>query len=126
MPPADIGPYAKSSWAVSAPEAFPPVGGLGSSAFGKQDWFSAACYFFGRDVYVSQNGSVPIGLMASDWGGQPIQPFMSPDALADTTCGGTHNTTTTVNHSKAHADSENATALEARSDTGSGNSVLWW
>merc|ERR1719424_2201536 len=89
MPPADIGPYAKSSWAVSAPEAFPPVGGLGSSAFGKQDWFSAACYFFGRDVYVSQNGSVPIGLMASDWGGQPIEPFMSPDALSDKTCGGT-------------------------------------
>ena len=129
-----VGPYAKSVWASSAPAAFPAKAPNASppgvnrqpQQFGHEDWFSACCYFFGRDLYLSQLGAVPIGLMASDWGGQPIQPFMSPDALADTTCGGTHNTTTTVNHSKAHADSENATALEARSDTGSGNSVLWW
>ena len=27
-------------------------------------------YFFGRDLYRELNGSVPIGLVASDWGGQ--------------------------------------------------------
>merc|ERR1711957_501432 len=54
---------ADSTWAVSGPGAFSPVGGTGFS------WFSAACYFFGRDVYQSLNGEVPIGLVASNWGG---------------------------------------------------------
>jgi sialate O-acetylesterase len=48
------------------------------------------CCFFGRDVYKELNGEVPIGLVASDWGGQAIQVFSSPDALNDTTCGGTN------------------------------------
>ena len=50
--------------------------------------FSATCYFFGREVYKSLGG-VPIGLIAADWGGQAIECFSSPGALADTTCGGT-------------------------------------
>jgi sialate O-acetylesterase len=33
--------------------------------------------------------TVPVGLIASDWGGQPIEVFSSPDALSDSTCGGT-------------------------------------
>lgn len=78
-----IGPYAEASWAVSAPAAFAPAGGPFFT------WPSAVCYFFGRDVYKALGGKVPIGLLASDWGGQPIEPFMSPDALADQTCGGT-------------------------------------
>ena len=32
---------------------------------------------------------MPIGLVASDWGGQKVEAFSSPDALNDTTCGGT-------------------------------------
>ena len=79
-----IGPYAESSWAVSGPAAFVPAGGPTFT------WPSAACYFFGRDVYAGLGGKVPIGLVASDWGGEPIQPFMSADALADKTCGGTN------------------------------------
>ena len=94
----------------------------GSSAFGKQDWFSAACYFFGRDMYVSQNGKVPIGLMASDWGGQPIEPFMSPDALADKTCGGTRNTSATAVRDRAPPPPAPATGV----GSSSANSVLWW
>ena len=47
------------------------------------------CYFFGRDVYKALRGAVPIGLVASDWGGQPIEVFSSAEALADKTCGGT-------------------------------------
>lgn len=77
------GVYLNSSWAVSSPAAFAPVSSQGFN------WFSAVCYFFGRDVYTSLNGTVPIGLVASDWGGQEIQVFMSPEALNDTTCGGT-------------------------------------
>jgi hypothetical protein len=35
------------------------------------------------------HSKVPIGLVASDWGGQTVETFSSPDALKDTTCGGT-------------------------------------
>ena len=51
--------------------------------------FSAVCYFFGRELSRSLNGTVPIGLVASTWGGQPIENFSSWDALIDDTCGGT-------------------------------------
>lgn len=34
------------------------------------------------------DGNVPIGLVTSCWGGQTVETFSSPDALADTTCGG--------------------------------------
>ena len=52
-------------------------------------WPSAVCYFFARHVYVANGGKVPIGMVGSDWGGQSVQSFSSPDALADVTCGGT-------------------------------------
>lgn len=51
--------------------------------------YSAACYFFGRDLYKSMDGQVPIGLVTAAWGGQRIESFSSPDALSDKTCGGT-------------------------------------
>ena len=85
------GVYLNSPWAVSSPAAFAPISSRGFN------WFSAVCYFFGRDVYTSLNGTVPIGLVASDWGGQAIQVFMSPDALNDTTCGGTVPPSTELN-----------------------------
>lgn len=81
-PMLDCNSKSNYSWAVSAPNAFTPVGG---AAF---TWFSATCYFFGRDVFRQLDGAVPIGLVASDWGGQRVEAFSSPDAMADTTCGG--------------------------------------
>ncbi len=85
-----VGVYASSSWAVSKPAAFvpPPVAGE-KAAF---TWPSAICYFYGRNIYKGLGGKVPIGLVAADWGGEPIEPFMSADALADKTCGGTRPT----------------------------------
>ncbi len=41
------------------------------------------------DLYKALGGGVPIGLVASDWGGQRVECFSSPDALNDKTCGGT-------------------------------------
>ena len=82
-PPALMGPYAASAWAVSAPAAFVAAGAAdgeepatcpGTYCF---SWPSAICYFYGRDVYKGLGGKVPIGLVAADWGGQPIEPFMS-------------------------------------------------
>lgn len=54
-----------------------------------QSYPCAVCYFFGRDLYRELGGKVPIGLVAATEGGTKIELFMSPDAIADTSCGGT-------------------------------------
>lgn len=41
---------------------------------------SALCYFFGTEA-VNAHPDVPIGMVASSWGGVPIQVYMSPAAL---------------------------------------------
>lgn len=81
-PQQDIKSKANYVWSKSNPNAFQPVNGS------KFSWFSATCYFFGRDLYKKLE-TVPIGLVASDWGGQKVEAFSSPDALHDKTCGGT-------------------------------------
>ena len=43
--------------------------------------FSAALYFFGREIHRQLN--VPVGLIHSSWGGTPIQPWMSLAVLKD-------------------------------------------
>jgi sialate O-acetylesterase len=53
------------SWAVCSP--------------GTVSQFTAAGYFFARDVYEKLH--VPIGLINSTWGGTPIEAWMSPLAL---------------------------------------------
>lgn len=70
-------------WARSSPST------VDADGVGEWGVYSATCYFFGRDLYMAQNGKVPIGLITASWGGQRIETFSSPDALNDTTCGGT-------------------------------------
>jgi sialate O-acetylesterase len=41
--------------------------------------FSAACYFFGRDVHETQ--SVPVGLVSAAWGGSAIEPWIGEGGL---------------------------------------------
>ena len=43
--------------------------------------FSAVCWYFGKDVYESQDGKIPIGLVASTIGSTSVQAWSSPDAL---------------------------------------------
>ena len=42
--------------------------------------FSAAGYFFGRDLYKKIN--VPIGLINSSWGGTPAETWVNPDTIS--------------------------------------------
>lgn len=56
----------EGAWAVCSPET------VGT--------FTAAGYFFARDLYKQLN--VPIGLVNSSWGGTMIEAWMSPQALA--------------------------------------------
>ena len=38
--------------------------------------FSAVCYYFGRELHKSLN--IPVGMIASSWGGTAIQPWIPP------------------------------------------------
>lgn len=62
----------KTQWKVSNPQT---VGGK------PWTYFSAICYFFGRDLYNFFQGKLPIGLIESSWGGTYIQAWSSPDSL---------------------------------------------
>ncbi|MCP6406907.1 hypothetical protein NL481_28305, partial [Klebsiella pneumoniae] len=42
--------------------------------------FSAVGYFFGRDIQKAQD--VPVGLIASDWGGTPAEAWTGREGLA--------------------------------------------
>jgi sialate O-acetylesterase len=60
-------------------------------SLGDNPQFSAVCKFTATSLFQSWNGTVPIGLVESAWGGTRIESWSSPDALAqcpdDTTAG---------------------------------------
>lgn len=51
------------------------------AARGSVGAFSALGYYFAAEM-VKKHPSTPIGVLASDWGGTAIQPWMSPESLA--------------------------------------------
>ena len=65
-------------WAVSGPNSTQDAA-RPSAIFDVP--FSATCFYFGRSLHLQLGGKVPVGLLASSWGGSPIEPWMSPDAL---------------------------------------------
>lgn len=48
---------------------------VSSAAIGAGNWsaFSAVCWFFARDVFDGLNGTVPLGMISSNWGGTVIR-----------------------------------------------------
>jgi len=56
--------------------------GASPNSVGGGNWteFSAACWFFGRNLFDSLQ--VPIGLVSTNWGGTYIQAWSSPTALS--------------------------------------------
>ena len=46
---------------------------------GAWQYFSAVCWFYGRDIY--DQYKIPLGLISSNWGGTPDEAWSSPDAL---------------------------------------------
>ncbi|HVX14334.1 MAG TPA: sialate O-acetylesterase [Pirellulales bacterium] len=51
-----------ASWTVCSPQTVAP--------------FSAVCYYFGRELHKALN--VPVGMVASSWGGTRIEPWIPP------------------------------------------------
>lgn len=43
--------------------------------------FSAACWYYGRDIYNAMPTKVPVGLIATDVGGTPDEHWSSQEAL---------------------------------------------
>jgi len=46
---------------------------------GAWKYFSAVCWFYGKNIY--DQYKKPIGLVATDWGGTPVEAWSSPDSL---------------------------------------------
>jgi len=61
-----------TNWLVSEPSSFYPDYPE-KGHFAGMEYFSATCYFFGRELYKKWNGTVPIGLISATWGGTRIQ-----------------------------------------------------
>ncbi|CAF1196726.1 unnamed protein product [Adineta steineri] len=61
------------NWSVASPKT---VGGP------SWNYMSAVCWLYGRMIHQSLNGR-PIGLIATSWGGTPIEFWMPPKALQD-------------------------------------------
>jgi sialate O-acetylesterase len=111
------------SWARSSPEA------LTNNTTSITDWtpvFSATCYFFGRDLYQSMNGTVPIGLVVSSWGGQTVETFSSLDALIDNTCGGTVPGVVSVQDNAAGIRAVELTDVSSTSDDDKPQATQLW
>ena len=49
---------------------------------GKFDYFSAVCWFFGKNVYDKLGGTVPIGLVSDNWGGTRVEQWTTPESTA--------------------------------------------
>ena len=79
QPAKEVETAANYSWGISRKQSF----NLDQSF----SWPSATCFFFGRELHKQLEG-VPVGLISSSWGGQTVEAFSSPAALADKTCGG--------------------------------------
>lgn len=45
----------------------------------KFNYFSAVCWFFGKNVYDGLAGKVPVGLVSNNWGGTRVEQWMSPE-----------------------------------------------
>ena len=56
-----------AAWTVCSPQTVAP--------------FSAVCYYFGRELHKTLN--VPVGLIATSWGGTRIQPWIPPVGYDD-------------------------------------------
>ncbi|XP_003728359.2 sialate O-acetylesterase isoform X1 [Strongylocentrotus purpuratus] len=61
------------------PWSLPNPDSLGGQNTNFELYFSAVCWFFGRDLY--EHLKHPIGLISTNWGGTPAEAWSSPEVL---------------------------------------------
>lgn len=64
--PCSAGHSCRENWEPASAKA---LGGNGTS----WNTFSAVCWLTGRNIHDALGGTVPIGLISSNWGGTPVQ-----------------------------------------------------
>eukprot|EP00037_Helgoeca_nana_P018815 m.181611 g.181611 ORF g.181611 m.181611 type:complete len:549 (-) comp24604_c0_seq1:120-1766(-) len=69
--------YTRLNWSIATNQS---VGCVDGSCKG-WDYFSAACWFAVRDLYIELDRKVPVGGVSQNYGGTSIQYWMSQDAL---------------------------------------------
>uniref|UniRef100_A0A2C9LRX1 Sialate O-acetylesterase domain-containing protein n=1 Tax=Biomphalaria glabrata TaxID=6526 RepID=A0A2C9LRX1_BIOGL len=83
--------------------------------------FSAVCWLFGKNIYRSRH--IPIGLVATSWGGTPIKAWSSPLALVH--CGLHHEEE--IEQPQSYTEYVNKVGPEDRHRLqGPGNSSVLW
>lgn len=70
-------PHVEEPWAVSSPSAV----SMNQAGVDDDNWLymSAVCYLFG--LHIHQHTGKPVGLVNTNWGGTPVEFWMSKDAL---------------------------------------------
>ena len=72
--PCRVGKSCRHNWGAASASS------LGGAAW---DNFSAACWLTGRDIHDGLGGTVPIGLISSNWGGTAIQLWQPAASAAE-------------------------------------------
>ena len=70
--------YSPDSWVLPAANTLQNP----NNAFDFESYFSATCYWTGMHIYDSLNGTIPLGLVQSSYGGSVVDAWTSPDALS--------------------------------------------
>lgn len=81
-PPEILQPWSVANTSNSIPYhsiCIPLILSTASVNGGDWQYFSAVCWFYGRDIY--DQYKIPLGLVSSNWGGTIIEAWSSVDAL---------------------------------------------
>ncbi|BFZ25021.1 hypothetical protein BsWGS_28060 [Bradybaena similaris] len=96
-----------------------------NASIGGSSWkyFSAVCWLYGKAIHKALGH--PIGLIATSWGGTPVEAWSSPQALAKCgvgSSGSNHDHNAKDHHFESHS---NKLPDEERLQGPGNNSVLW-
>ncbi|XP_012942502.1 sialate O-acetylesterase [Aplysia californica] len=88
-------------------------------------YFSAVCWLYGKHIHTTMG--IPVGLVASDWGGTPVEAWSSPDSLKK--CGVTESADSTEGGVESNLYTSENLPNPGEDDLRVGgpelNSVLW-
>ncbi|XP_012942504.1 sialate O-acetylesterase [Aplysia californica] len=91
-----------------------------SLGHGEWTYFSAVCWLYGKQIHKTMG--VPVGLVASVWGGTPVEAWSSPDSLRK--CGVIKREVDSAEEEESNLDSDEK-SRSRRQDYPQANSILW-
>ncbi|XP_071503702.1 sialate O-acetylesterase-like [Diadema antillarum] len=97
---------------IYEPWSLPTPATLGADNAAFQLYFSAVCWFFGRDLF--DHLQYPIGLISVNWGGTPIESWSSPRVLKQCNMTAPLSSESTYKQRSSHPMRLNETKFEKR------------